>query len=405
MSHNMHDSVSKRFYSRFYNEFLVRGSPMSIAASRARRELYVDRTRWSYGKEAEVSMQDWFIPVVYTSSQDPHRLFNTSSWVDKGMISFADAEDLFSSVIAIAIIFYLWSKKLCHGIEHETFYCVNFSASNSALQLAITMLMALIVSTSVQMMLRRRHYWKIRQRLRVLAEDRQNVLRIEGDLRKQRIIFFHSEEDVEEQAHPFLNALAAIWERTHFVAFGGAIDAEWFVQPRDLTYGDNWRLWMKACTNSLCLWVYNLGHHHVRRTRGAKSVIIIENLDVLYPEEEVLKEMQYYASAQRRLEKWLRTRFAAQTDRVSPYLMLTALRGRALGENVSKWLKDGPGRCGVLDSTAMTLFAKTSQRFVDPTNSTFETDNWYDWGMSWFCGDVPRPSRKRLIFALLDLLK
>ncbi|KAL9619077.1 MAG: hypothetical protein Q9160_006253 [Pyrenula sp. 1 TL-2023] len=379
MSHNMHDSISKRFYSKFYSEFLVHHSSISTAASKARIDLYNDRTRWNYGKEAEVSMQDWFVPVVYTSSEDPYRFFSRLSWLPNVRFGVITRKELHLSLFGLIIICFFVAPTFCDYAEDGAVYCLNFLTPISTLQILVAVIAASLSSILVRTMLHRRRCWKMRQRLRVIAEDRQNVLRIEGDLRKRKMIFFHSYDDVEEYARPLLDSLAAIWETTHFVAFGGAIDAEWFVQPRDLTYRDDWRLWIKACTNFVCLWVYNLGHQHFSSTKEAKSVIIIENLDVLYPEEEVLRKMQHYASAQRRLENWLREHFSTQSARGPPYLMFTALRGRPLGESVSKWLEDGPGRCGVLESTAMTLFVKTSQRYVDPTNSSFDTDKWYDW--------------------------
>ena len=234
----------------------------------------------------------------------------------------------------------------------------------------------------------------------MLAEDRQNVLRIEGDLRRKRMIFLHSQEDVEEYASPFVDCLATIWERTHFVASGGVVDAEWFLQPWDLSHQDDWRLWMKAFTNLVYFWAYSLRRQHTSSTKEIESVVIIENLEALYPEQEELKEMQYYADAQRRLEYWLKEHFTARKQQAPPYLMLTALHGKELGHSVSEWLKSGPGKSGVLDPTVTTVFVKTSQRYVDPTNASYDKDKWYDWSVSWFCGDVSRPPKQGLISAL-----
>ena len=402
MSHNMHDSISKRFYSKFYSELLVRHASISTAASKARKELFDDRKRWSYGKEAEVSMQDWFVPVVYTSSEESYRFFGHRPWFSATLFGIIPVVGWCLSLIASILIHHLMSGKLCRWLEYGAVYCPQPSITISK-----SLLRVIVVAPLSWLFVRRirslQRCWRIRQQLRVLAEDRQNVLRIEGDLKKKRMVFFYSKEDVDEYARPFLDCLAAIWERTHFVASGGVVDAECFVQPCDLTIHNNWRLWMRACTNYVCLKAYNLERRHFSSTKDVKPVIIIENLDVLYPEEEVLKlkEMQYYALAQRRLESWLQRHLTA--PRV-PYLMLTALHGRALGEDVSRWLQDGPGRCGVLKSPAMTVFVKTSQRYVDPTNASFDKDRWYDWSVSWCCGNVFRPPKKGLISALWDLL-
>ena len=401
MSHKMHDSISKRFYTKFYKRLFAHHDTVWTAASRARQELFKDRTRWSYALEAKVRMQDWFIPVVYTLSEEPYSLFGYRHSLCAKLFEHMLMQKFVSALVSI-FVYCLLSGRISRLVAETIVYCPDPSDFLSVSQTVILSATPLSLAL-VQMFRGLRWYWRIRQRLRVLAEDRQNVLRIEGDLRKKTMVFFHSEDHVEEQARPLIENLAAIWESTHFLTYRGAIDAEWFVQPADLAVQDGWRLWVKAYTNMLCLWVYNLRKRNFSSTGEANSVIIIENLDTLYPEAEVLKETQYYASAQRRLEDWLVKNFGTSTNQGLPYLMFTALRGNALGDSVSKWLKDGPGRCGVLDSTAMTVFIETSERYIDPTNASFDKDKWYDWSISWFCGDVSRPPKKGLVSALCDL--
>lgn len=399
MSYNMHDSISKRFYSKFYSEFFVHQAPISIAASKARKALFDDRTRWNYVKKEEVLMQDWFVPVVYTSSEEPYRCSNHRPFFSRTLFTIHGLE-LFLPPIMSAAIYLLMFGKLCSLVKAEVGNWSNPSKSISTWQTWVIIVAPLFWPFGRKIG-RLGRYWRIRQRLRVLAEDRQNVLRIEVALRRKRMVLLHSQEDVEEYASPFVDCLATIWERTHFVAFGGAVDAERFVQPKDLSFRDDWRLWVKAFTNIVYLWAYSLRRQHSSSTEEVESVVIIENLDALYPdEEEELKEKQYCVFAQSRLEGWIKEHFTTRTQQVSPYLMLTALRGRKFGHSVSEWLENGPGRCGVLDPTAMTGFVKTSQRYVDPTNASYDKDKWYDWSVSWFCGDVSRPPKKGLISAL-----
>jgi hypothetical protein len=378
MSHNMHDSISKRYFSRFYKEIFVEHASLDTAASNARKALFDDRIRWSYGKATRVSIQDWFIPVLYTSSDKPYRLSSHHPWYSWAMFGIIPAlEGLF--LVILVLIYFLLSGQLCSWIEDGVRYCPSPSG----------LLSVLLSSIFVRTILRLRRYWQIRQRLSILAEDRQNALRIEGDIRKGKMVFIYSEEDVEGDANPFINCLAVIWECTHFAAFRGVMEAEWFLQPADLTFENDWKLWVKACSNMVWLWVYCLGDRHFSPTKEAQSVIIIENLDLLYPEKEELRDVQCYAFAQRRLEDWLRKHFTSKKDKNSPpYLLLTACRGKALGDDVSKWLKEGPGRCGVLESIIVTTFVKTSQAHIDPTNSSFDERKWYDWTMSWISGKV-----------------
>ena len=402
MSYNMHDSMSKVFFSKFYSEFFVHQAPISIAASKARKALSEKRERWNYVKGEEVSLQDWFVPVVYISSEEPYR-FSSYSPLSFGTLCVGISGRGCLLALSVLLFIYLLNPDKLYGfVEAGVEYCPKLSNSISIWHMwGITV--ASLSWPTYRKIVRLCRYSRIRQRLRlkVLAEDRQNVLRIEGDLRRKRMIFLHSHEDMEEYGSPFVDCLATIWERTHFAAFGGAVDAQWFVTPRDLSSQDNWRLWMKAFTNVVYLWAYSLRLEHSSSTREVAPVVIIENIEALYPEKEKLKEMQYYASAQIRLEDWLREHFATWEQQSSPYLMLTALKGREFGHSVSEWLnKDGPGRSGVLNPTAMTVFVKTPERHVNPTNASYDENIWYDSCVEWFCGDVSRPSKQGLVSAL-----
>ena len=389
MSHNMHDSISKRFFAVFYREIFVESASLQTAASKARKGLFDDRLRWSYSKGRRVSIQDWFIPVLYTSSDEAYRLsYNLAWYLRPPFVISTQLEWLF---LVVWIVIYLFpSDQLCAWIGHRGEYCPNHPRlpSVSPLRLLYGSPPYLIF---VRKVFRLRRYWQIRQRLSVLAEDRQNALRIEADLIKTKMIFIHNEEDVEDDASPFINCLAVIWECTHFAVFRGAIEAERFLQPGDLTSNDHWRLWVKACTNFVWLLVHDLWDRRFIFTKEAKSLIIIENVDSLYLEKEELRDKECYALAQQRLEVWLQEQLTNQNNRVSPpYLMLTARHREALGDDVPKWLKDGPGRLGLLDSIVVTTFVRTSQAHIDPTNSSFDERKWYDWSMSWISGNVTR---------------
>lgn len=402
MSYNMHDSMSKVFFSKFYSEFFVHQAPISIAASKARKALSEKRERWNYVKKEPVSLQDWFVPVVYTSSEEPYRLSSHSPLSFRALCVDICGRDCLLALKVLIFINLLVSDQLCTFVEAGVEYCPNLSNSISTWhRWGITV--APLSWPIYRKIVRLCRYSRIRQRLRlkVLAEDRQNVLRIEGNLTRKRMVFLHSHEDMEEYGSPFVDGLATIWERTHFAAFGGAVDAQWFVAPRDLSRQDNWRLWMKAFTNVVYLWAYSLRLQHSSSTKEIDPVVIIENIEALYPEKEILLETEYYAHAQRRLEDWLREHFTTGEQQSSSYLMLTALKGRGLGHSVSEWLnEDGPGRSGVLNPTAMTVFVKTSERHVDPRKALYDEDRWYDSYVEWFCGDVSRPSKQGLASAL-----
>ena len=346
MSHNMHDSVSKRFYPKFYSEFIAHYASITTAASEARRVLFHDRARRSYQQEAEVYIQDWFIPVVYASSENPLTLSNdprTATTVYFGIIP------IWETILSLAssiLIFLCLTRSFCDWswIESRLQSCPKQSDSISKTLRAVFSSIPIQV-TGVRTIRRACSYWRVRQRLRfqVLAEDRQNILRIEGDMMKRKMVFIYSKESEDEDARPFLDCLADIWERTHFVIFGGVIDAEWFVQPGDLFIGQSWQpcttdwsLWAKSIANVICLWVYDLRRHHFSFMQDTKSVIIVHNLDLLYPEAEIFKNSQYYAGAQRRLEDWFRENFKTQRRTVSPYLVLASFRRESLGGNVSK---------------------------------------------------------------------
>ena len=401
MSHNMHDSVSKRFYSKFYSELLLRYASLSTAARKARKDLFDHRERWSFAKDEYLVMQDWFVPVVYSSSEKSYRFFSHRRWFNGTLFGTIPAVELWFPLIALICIYLLVSGRLCTWLKYGAVCCLQPSITISKSHMSI-MIVAPLFWPLLKTIRNRRRCWRIRQQFRVLAEDRKNALRIEGDLKKKRMVFFHSKKDVEEDARPFLHCLATIWERTNFVAYAGAIDAEWFVQPCDLTFQDDWKLWVRACRNYVRMWAYKLKRRRISSTKDVISIIIIERLDFLYPDAEVLKEMQYYTFAQRRLESWLQTHLVGPG---APYLTLTALKGgEALGKDVSTWLKDGPGRCGVLESPAMTVFVRTPQKQAGPMSPADDEDKWYDWGMRWFCGNVTRPPKRGLISALWDLL-
>ena len=393
MSYNMHDSMSKVFFSKFYSELFIHQAPISIAASKARKALSEKRERWNYGKEQEVSLQDWFVPVVYTSSEEPYRFSSHPPWSCRALC-------VGISCLLALIIYLLISDKLYSFVEIGVENRLKLSNSISVWfrwGIIVLLLSWPIYGKTVRLC----RYSRMRQRLRLkmLAEDRQNVLRIEGNLRSKRMIFLHSREDMEEYGSPFVDCLATIWERTHFAAFGGAVDAQWFVTP-DLSF-QNWRLWIKAFTNVVYLLAYSLRLEHSDSMKEIAPVVIIENIEALYPEKEKLEETQYYTTAQRRLERWLRKHFPTGEQQSSSYLMLTALKGRELGDSVSEWFNnDGPGRSGVLGPTAITKFVKIPERHVNPINASFDEDKWYDSCVEWFCGDVSRPSKQGLVSAL-----
>jgi hypothetical protein len=402
MSHNMHDSISKRFYSEFYRELLIHHEAISVAASKARRKLFKDRKRWHYSREREVDIQDWFIPVVYTSSEEPWRLTRHSRFL---WLALYDTMIFAISVLSLfvgAMIYYLELGK-----RSQTLRKVVTKPSGPSSSILISYAQILLVGPPSVVLARRfwglREHWRLRQRLKILSEDRKNVLRIEGDLSKKKMIFFHSADDVGDTARPLLESLTYVWKRTCFVDHGVSIDAEWFVHPTDLGPHDGWNLWIKAYKNVLCLRVYNLKNRHFGSSGATKTVIIMDNLDILYPEDSVLNQNQYYALAQRRLEDWLQEHFSSRPNKTLPYLLFTTLRGRALGDKVSDCIKKGPGRSGVLNSPAITKYAETTSRYIDPNNALYDKAKWYDWSMSWLCGDMSRPVKKGLLSALLDL--
>lgn len=435
MSHNMHDSISKRFYSKFYQELIVNHAPIAIAASKARKELCRKPARYSWAKGEPVDMQDWFIPVVYTSSQEPYRVCAPTSWFGKflyklgkelvcclGIIilgyHFASQEVWIilenSAVRCIPIITRLGSQEFWDWLEEGAAYCPNPLKPPTTLQLE-RMLVIWLFSIFIRGIKSLRSHWRMRGRLRVLAEDRQNVLRIEANLKSKRKVFLYREVAGEDDARPFLYCLAAIWKQTSFLAFGGPMDAEWFLHPEDLRKADSWkgwvrtlrnhdlrRLWLKTYLNAVCFHLYNLGMKSSSTPR-TNSIIIIENVDVLYPENELLKDQQHYGHAKIRFEDWLEEHFGGHDRGDTPYLLLTALRRSWVSDSFSTWFKGGPGKCEILKPIAETSFVKISESYVDTTNPTVDTERWYDWSMSWISGSVAQPRQNGLRSAVRNL--
>ncbi|KUJ24265.1 uncharacterized protein LY89DRAFT_679442 [Mollisia scopiformis] len=159
--------------------------------------------------------------------------------------------------------------------------------------------------------------WKFRKRLETIDQDRKNILRIEGDLRRSKKIFVHAINDRGETAPRLLDTLTDIWRRTHLVEHRVIIQAEWFIQHFQPDSPDqsgfiDWAASMKSLGHILMLWIgsFSPGLKNLSSSvaiQGTRTVVVINNVNSLYPERLLLKD--YHLQAQQRFADWVDKHF------------------------------------------------------------------------------------------------
>ena len=326
MSFNMPDSMSEKFFKSFYLHFLLNGREFGEAASIARLHLFTNRDRRHHNLKRDFPIQDWFVPVVYSNgthlSLGGHLAQATLSWT---FLRYVVAIAYLGIVIQLLRVETRLSRLLL-----GTFSC--------SPPLGLVPLRWIIQSRQQERLS------KLSKRLdsEILA---RNILRVEGDLKGANAIYFYCPDEVRRMVTPFLDGLLEVWKRTHFVERYKVVHAEWFLETgRIVSLRHGWR------------WLFNNACHNVMKpfteTHGSsepKSLVIVKNMNILYPEKAVLSDD--HLDARYRMFAWLEENFGQNIHRTRPYLMVVVGGKRYWDEG-----KVGP-TCQVLRSAARTEFA------------------------------------------------
>lgn len=376
MSYNMSDAMAYIFFSEFYRSLLIERHELGDAASIARRKLYIKRKRYNYMTENSANLEDWFVPVVYTSG----RRF----WVDPGYVwwnwiaskwfvrwCFAPRQWYIRAVLCLMVLgCWIFAKTgaaaelmpICSFCKlYVDFVLIHWywvplqlldratlliwpglgqastdqSASPFDFQdyiyhwtprykifLVISLWTIMEIGNTFLPWLETKKF--IRSAL-TMVKDKQNVLRIEGNLRRAKIVIVYSEvlptEEANVTAKQTLNTMFEIWKRTNCIDHVVTKQAAWLLSRYDSQSSLAHRL--------LCytrLWASDIRQKH-REGRGhhPRSVIVVEDLHHIRPADPEL-ELPHHQKSRTELTRWLSKHFAQQTPGyLAPYLVLTFL--------------------------------------------------------------------------------
>lgn len=367
MSYNTPDSMLGIFCRSFYREILVGRNELTEAASIARRELRRNPSRWSYTHREPVSMQDWFIPVVYS---------NGTSWYSD------NSQDLGSDTAALQLSLWPFIKivfvlLVCDYISKDRIlYCTRWGlaafnqddgiANYLEQSLIIRLFFILPIFWIFWEVWTQWRIWRFRKFLDSIDHDRGNILRVEGDLKNNQKIFVCTQNDVEKTAQKLFTTMPEIWCRTHLVKRHATIKADWFIQhfrrddhrqlkPGLILQSIGHALWLLAYS-----WIPTI-RCWATSSNPVDTVIIIENVDILFPEWE--ETQQYHRDAQDRFYDWIERHFGSleqittNVEKASCYLVLL---GEVLGDT-QVWFDDKFGNCDALRSTRLTEYTNPKE--------------------------------------------
>ena len=345
MSYNVPDSMSKVFFSRFYQEVIVDGREMAHAVAVARKELRQNQGRWSYENQRRVDLQDWFVPKYYSDGQ-PMRI--NSSFANRlwGDIPFFVSWTLILGLIC-PLLYASWAST---------------NGPNTS---------GVITACVFVLGIYKGHWWSQSRGLRILQSvdhDRKNILRLEGDLRRCHKVFLNAWNDAEATAPTLVTALSEIWRRTHLVEHRIVIQADWFIHPLDVDTQD-WRILLASCARLLRLWSLesSKGLQSITRENGSdeagaerRTVVIIENVNALFPED--IHRKVYHDLAQKRFYDWVERYFGTEptgnTSQNPNYLILI---GNFVQETLEDWFRGTLGTSSVLASSILTEYISPKQ--------------------------------------------
>jgi CHAT domain len=326
MSFNMPDSMSEKFFKSFYVHFLLNGREFAEAASMARLQLFTDRNRRHYNLKRDFLLQDWFVPVVYSNGTRLSLRANLSQvtlpWTFLGCVAAI-------AYIGMVIQWLRVETRLSRPLL-GTFSC------SPPLSLV-----------PLRWILQSRQQERLSDLAKRLDSEKlaMNILRVEGDLKRANAIFFYCSDEMRRTVIPFLDGLLEVWKRTQFVERHNVVHAEWFLETgRAVSLRHGWR------------WLFNNACHNVMKPYAEmhgspepRSVVIVKNIHILYPERAKLKED--HLDARNRMFAWLEANFGTGLQGTRPYLMVVVGGTRY-------WDERRIGQtCQVLRSAARTEFA------------------------------------------------
>lgn len=337
-SYAVPDTMSKIFFPCFYHELLVNHREFADAAAIARKKLCKNPDRWSYVQTEFIKLQDWFIPKVY-SNGEPWYIGKKPNigFVFRNSMGTLMPQSLSVIILLIlAFVFKLlgWSPLVDYltrlmNLDKDasvTWYGLSIVASSLLLQ--------------VIFMSRRRTKWQSVQRLDLIDRDRNNILRVEGDLRRSHQILLHNVNDTGNTAHTLLDTLSHVWCRTHLVQHRVMIKAEWFLQPCPWDNSIGWTHLPRSIGYILQLWVRSfspgLGQLSRRDGEEAKTVVVVTNVRALFPGED--QEQTYHQNAQIRFRGWLERYFGFGGD-ASPLPFYLILIWKGWGGTARPWFR------------------------------------------------------------------
>ena len=310
-SYGSPDTMSGIFFPCFYHELLVNHREFADAAAIARKKLYRSPNRWSYVSKEFRELQDWFVPKVYSNGQPwyigkkPNLGFTFRNWVGTLL------PQSLSAIILLILTFVFELLSWSPLVDFLSRF-MNLDKDASVIWSRRFLLASCLLPLATFMSRR----WTKRQsvkRLKLIDRDRNNILRVEGDLRRSHQILLHTVNDERNTAHTLLDTLSHVWCRTHLVQHRVMIKAEWFLQPFpwDNSVGWDWSRLPRSIGYILQLWAldFSPGLEQLSRWDGeeAKTVVVVTNVRALFPDEK--QEQIYHQTAQIRFRGWLERYF------------------------------------------------------------------------------------------------
>lgn len=220
------------------------------------------------------------------------------------------------------------------------------------------------------------------------------MLRVEGDLTRAKVVFVYH-RNIRNTVIPLVKNLSELWLRTKFVETRLRLNAEWFIDTGGIrSLKHTWQIWFNAgrlldenaersFSGLWKSWRFNINEEEqeverpnpganamtdavVPGRRRRRAVLIIENLQTLYPE----KVDKRYSDAQARFERWIEHHFNVHESCASPgtddqnrqhkasrYLVLIG-ESKLSKELTRQWFTQNvdKGQCQTLKRTALRAF-------------------------------------------------
>lgn len=309
MSYQVSDSMCEAFYKEFYRRFFLHRMKFSDAASHARQLIEDQRERRS-SRSRKFQIQDYFVPVTYMNGRDVRIAGPSGGDAEREMDKYRDS---WISLMPTRHEWIIWLLELSLFVLFVTMKRSILAAPRVVLK---------VRATAVTTIARHREFQLFKQEFAKIDSHvlDMNMLRVENDLRQERMIFLHSAQDMQITTLPLIRSLVLVWKHTNFIKRPFVIRAECFLQPWKPTVIRH--IWPNIKFKCSCHRISTLRNEGQNLPTG-KAAIIIMNLHKLYPGNPG----RWHKSGQREFKEFLQQVFQSDDEAKTqsdpkPYLIL-----------------------------------------------------------------------------------